>query len=149
MKYSATIAGHLHSEAVYEKPPHVMDARFHNRVERSGLGNFVLVTTCFTSLAFLLTLPIARHHRLGLDCSGADEAGCPAEIQIELAVDGMRQLDPRPRNEIVSVLTMTPVSNAATAHAGAPAATTEIPLARLLSRLKLGSHTDSDHDSLS
>jgi hypothetical protein len=126
-----------------------MESCFHNRVKRSGLGHFVLVTTCFTSLAFLLTLPMTRHHRFGLDCSGADEAGCPAELQIELAVDGIRPLDPRPRHQIVSALAMMPVSNAATAHAGAPAATTEIPLARLLSRLKLGSHTDSDHDSLS
>jgi hypothetical protein len=126
-----------------------MDARFHDWVKRSGLGHFILVTTWCASLAFLLTLPMARHHRFGLDCSGADETGSPAELQIELAVGDMQTLDPRPRNEIVSALTIAPVPSAATARAGAPAATTEIPLARLLSRLKLGSHTDSDRDSLS
>ena len=123
-----------------------MEARSHNWIHRSGFGHVVLLAVCFSSLLILLTFPIERAHRFGVHFR-AGEVRRTIDRDTPLAFGDARSPDPRSRHEIVAALAA-PVLSAAVIHAEAPSEATEIPLTRLLSRLKLCSHS-SDPDSLS
>jgi hypothetical protein len=123
-----------------------MKGRPHN-LRGESFSRIVMVLACFSSLLILFTVPIERVHHFAVHFR-TGEARRAAERHTALASDDAPPADPRPHRGTLSAVTITPVLCAAT-RADAYAATTEVPIARLLSRLKLGSRSDSDSDSLS
>ena len=125
-----------------------MEVSSHNLARESQPRRIILMFACFCSLIILFTVPIEEVHHFAAHFR-TGEVRRSLERHTAHASDDAPPSDPRPRREIVSAPIIMPILCADTAHAYTLTAFTEIPITRLLSRLKVGSHSDSDHDSLS
>lgn len=121
-----------------------MEVRSDSRVYKSVLDHPALVVTLLSSLLLLLNPPIQRSHRPAIESPSGQEE-CPAEAWLT-SNDGCVP-DARPTREIVSTLTLERPSRNAIVRVDSSSVSDDVPLVRLLSRMKLISPDGSDLDS--
>jgi hypothetical protein len=130
-------------ESAYGMKRSAMEVRSCTPSLRSRLEHLTLSITCMLALLFLSTLPLGWINRFEVEFQST-ESSYLTDLPSDLAVSNTRLPDPHLGQEIVTASPAAPISRATAVNSGSRAATTEISLIRLLSRLKRGFHTSSD-----